>query len=202
VRALLVPVKSFRLAKLRLAEVLGDDAREKLARELAEIVVAAANGAPVYVVCDDGDVADWAVARGATVLYAPGLGLSAAVEAGVKHLAEQGFSLAVVAHADLPYVSDLSGFGSPSEVTLAPDQERDGTNVAAVPTQVGFRFSYGPGSFDRHQREAGRLGLACRVVDDWRLSSDVDLPADLELISHLGSKGVDGPATSTTPTAP
>ena len=182
-RAVLVPVKAFRLAKIRLAEVLDDDAREKLARQLAEIVVAAAHDTPVYVVCDDGQVADWALTRGTTVLYAPGLGLSAAVEAGVAHLAAQGFSLAVVAHADLPFVTDLSEFGSRSKVTLAPDSRRDGTNVAAVPTGVGFHFSYGPGSFQRHRREAERLGLRCTVVENWRLSFDVDLPEDLPLLA-------------------
>lgn len=193
-RALLVPVKSFRLAKIRLAEVLNEEERGRLARELAEIVVSAAHGTPVYVVCDDGEVADWAVTRGATVLYAPGLELSPAVEAGVRHLAEEGFSLAVVAHADLPLVSDLSGFGSPSEVTLAPDRRRDGTNVAGVPTEVGFRFSYGPGSFHRHLAEAARLGLHCTIVDDPRLSSDVDLPVDLALMSRLSTQ----PPTRTT----
>jgi 2-phospho-L-lactate guanylyltransferase len=200
VRAVLVPVKSFRLAKLRLARVLDEQARERLARELAEIAVSAAKGAPVYVVCDDGQVADWAVTRQATALYAPGLGLSAAVEAGVRHLAEQGFSLAVVVHADLPFVSDLSGFGSPSEVTLAPDRARDGTNVAAVPVGAGFRFSYGPGSFERHRSEAARLGLHCTIVDDLRLSSDVDVPEDLDLISRLAAQPVtippDVPANS------
>ncbi|HXZ82512.1 MAG TPA: 2-phospho-L-lactate guanylyltransferase [Acidimicrobiales bacterium] len=187
-RAVLVPVKSFRLAKIRLAPVLDDEARKRLARDLAEIVVSAAKDAPVHVVCDDGEVADWAVQRGATVLYAPGLGLSAAVEAGVKYVAEKGFSLAVVAHADLPFVTDLTSFGSPSEVTLAPDRKADGTNVAAVPASAGFHFSYGPGSFDRHRREAERLGLRCTIVDDWRLSSDVDLPADLELVPRAEAR--------------
>jgi 2-phospho-L-lactate guanylyltransferase len=194
VRALLVPVKSFRLAKLRLAGELDQEERWRLARELAEIVVSAAHGAPVYVVCDDGEVADWAVDRAATVLYAPRLELSAAVEAGVRHLAEEGFSLAVVSHADLPLVSDLSGFGSPSEVTLAPDRWHDGTNVAAVPTEAGFHFSYGPGSFERHVAEAARLGLHCTVVDDPRLSSDIDLPVDLALMSR---RATPPPATTT-----
>lgn len=186
-RAVLVPVKAFRLAKIRLAEVLDDDTREKLARELAEIVVAAAHGTPVYVVCDDGQVADWAPTRGAKVLYAPGLGLSAAVEAGVAHLAAQGFSLAVVAHADLPFVTDLSEFGSIKDVTLAPDSRRDGTNVAAVPTGAGFHFSYGPGSFQRHRREAERLGLRCTIIEDSRLSSDIDLPEDLPLLARAAA---------------
>ncbi len=93
-------------------------------------------------------------------------------------------------------MNDLSGFGVPSEVTLAPDREHDGTNVAAVPTATGFRFSYGPGSFDRHRAEAERLGLRLTVIDDWRLSTDVDVPADLALLARVDPPGAGGPATA------
>lgn len=174
-----MPVKAFRQAKFRLAEVLNESERVALARDLATRVVAAARPAPTFVVCDDGEVADWASEAGAFVLYAPGVGLSPAVEAGVAYLAEHGFSLAVVAHSDLPFASDLASFGRDGEVTLAPDRRLDGTNVVAVPTNAGFRFSYGPRSFDRHRAEAERLGLVYRVVRDTRLSSDIDVPSDL-----------------------
>jgi 2-phospho-L-lactate guanylyltransferase len=53
--------------------------------------------------------------------------------------------------------------------------------VASVPTSVDFRFSYGPGSFGRHQDEALRLGLPLHVVWAPLLGWDVDLPADLDV---------------------
>jgi 2-phospho-L-lactate guanylyltransferase len=64
-------------------------------------------------------------------------------------------------------------------VTLVPDRRLDGTNVLAVPTEVGFGFAYGPGSFTRHRAEAQACGLPARIVRDDRLAWDVDLPADL-----------------------
>jgi 2-phospho-L-lactate guanylyltransferase len=63
-----------------------------------------------------------------------------------------------------------------------PDRRLDGTNVACVPTRAGFDFAYGLGSFARHLAEARRLGLRTRVVYDWRLASDLDVPADLALV--------------------
>ncbi len=179
---MLVPVKSFGRAKLRLAGVLDPEARARLARELGARVLRAAGDLPRYVVCDDGEVADWAVAHGARVLWTPGRGLSGAVGAAVRHLGERGVDLAVVAHADLPLIGSITAFGTPGVVTLAPDVRLDGTNVAAVPARSGFRFAYGPGSFQRHREEAARLGLVCRVVHDWRLAADVDHPADLALL--------------------
>lgn len=188
-RAALVPVKSFRTAKLRLAEVLDAPAREQLARDLAARVLAAAAPLPVTVVCDDEEVRAFALEHGAGVAWTPGLGLSGAVAAAVGQLAEAGIDLVVVAHADLPFAAGLAELGEPGCVVLVPDLRRDGTNVAAVPARAGFRFAYGPGSFERHRAEAERLSLPCRIVHDRRLAIDVDLPADLALA------GVSGVAT-------
>lgn len=185
-RALLVPVKSFREAKFRLSGVLADHQRQRLARDLAEIVLRARGSMPGFVACDDDEVADWATARGVEVLWTPGRGLSGAVTSGVRHLATRGFEIVVVAHADLPLVTRLDDFGTVGEVTLAPDHRIDGTNVVAVPASANFRFSYGPGSFGRHRDEADRLGLTRRIVYDWRLASDIDLPRDLDVLpEHL-----------------
>src|SRR5580700_930722 len=98
-RAILVPVKSFRRAKHRLSPVLDADERERLARLLAQRVLDVNGTENLFVACDDGAVADWASTSGAVVLWTPGLGLSRAVEAGVAHLAREGFDLAVVTHA-------------------------------------------------------------------------------------------------------
>lgn len=180
-----MPVKSFREAKNRLTGALTPTERAALARDLGEIVLRSANEMDKYVACDDGEVADWAVSQRAIVLWTPGLGLSGAVSTGVGHLGRHGYDTVVVAHADLPLVTDLREFGEDGTVTLAPDWRDDGTNVAAVPANVGFRFSYGPGSFQRHLNEAERLGLALEVVRDVALASDVDLPSDLHLVQHL-----------------
>lgn len=181
-RALLVPVKAFSQAKHRLAGRLGDAERVEFARALASRTLQARGTMPAFVACDDEAVAKLAVLEGAAVLWTAGLGLSGAVGAAVDHLGGCGFDLVVVAHADLPFVPLLDDFGEERTVTLAPDRAERGTNVAAVPAQAGFQFSYGPGSFDRHRREAARLGLPCRVVRDWRLAADVDHPSDLALL--------------------
>jgi 2-phospho-L-lactate guanylyltransferase len=177
--AVLVPVKAFQRAKLRLAGALPDDERAKLARTMAEHVLDCAGGLPVAVVCDDPEVASWAEAHGALVVWEPGRGLNLAVEAGVDRLAAEGVARVIVTHADLPLARDLRWVSSFSGVTLVPDRVADGTNAACVPTKQGFHFSYGAGSFDRHAAEARRLGLPLRIVREPSLAHDVDLPADL-----------------------
>jgi len=181
--AVLVPLKAFAQAKLRLAPALPAAARVELAKNMAASVLAAAHGLPVAVVCDDVGVAEWARSRGVRVILSPGLGLNAAVGAGVDLLATEGVDRVVVVHGDLPLARDLSPLAEGEGVLLVPDRRADGTNVAVVPAGAGFRFQYGRGSFRRHCAEARRLGLALRVLRDERLGHDVDLPADLADLS-------------------
>lgn len=178
---MLVPIKAFAHAKLRLHPALDAAARGILVRHMAAVVVAAAEPLPVTVVCDDDEVATWATSVGASVVWAPGPGLDQAVSSGVDALAHAGFSRVVVAHGDLPLARDLAVLAANQGVTLVPDRHDDGTNVVVVPAASGFRFAYGSGSFARHQVEAVRLGLSLRVVREAALAWDVDDPADLDL---------------------
>jgi 2-phospho-L-lactate guanylyltransferase len=175
----LVPVKAFRLAKQRLADALDQPERAALARAMASAVVAAAAPLPVAVVCDDEQVAAWAEKVGALVLWRPGRGLNQAVHDGVTALAEAGCRRVVVAHADLPRAASLAWVAAFPGITIVPDRRDDGTNVLSLPTDAGFCFAYGAGSFRRHAAESRRLGLGLRVVREPALGWDVDLPADL-----------------------
>lgn len=177
--AVLVPVKAFGQAKVRLARALAPDARAALARTMAEHVLAACAPLPTAVVCDDAEVAAWARAHGARVVWEPGRGLNRAVQEGVTRLQAAGAHRVIVAHGDLPLAGAIEWVARFPGVTLVPDRFDDGTNVACVPTDAGFGFTYGPGSFRRHGAEARRLGLGLRVVREPLLGYDVDWPADL-----------------------
>jgi 2-phospho-L-lactate guanylyltransferase len=178
-RAVLIPVKAFDEAKRRLHLAMSAPERAELSRAMADRVLAAARPLPVAVVCDDNEVAEWARERGALVIWEPGRGLNGAVEAGVDHLADLRVAQVTVAHADLPRATDLAAVGEVPGITLVPDRYGNGTNVLALPTGSGFRFSYGPGSFARHRVEAQRLGGPVRILDRPDLAWDVDEPDDV-----------------------
>jgi 2-phospho-L-lactate guanylyltransferase len=175
----LVPVKAFTDAKARLATVLGNTERERLARWTAARVLAAAGELPTYVACDDDQVAAWAIEHGAVVLWHPGVGLNAAVTDSVAELRDAGVTDVIVAHGDLPRAHALAALSKPGTVTLVPDRHGDGTNVVALPTNLDFRFAYGPGSFQRHLISAIASGHAVRVRRDPLLAADIDTSADL-----------------------
>lgn len=179
--AVVIPVKGFHAAKVRLAPALTPDARAVLARRMATGVVRAAGTMPVLVVCEDAAVRAWATDVGASVCWTPDLGLDGAVEAGVAAAAAEGAERVIVAHGDLPMATGLDHVTGTDGVLIVPDRRAQGTNVISVPATSDFRFAYGPGSFDRHCAEADRLGMAVEVRTDVALGWDVDLPEDLHL---------------------
>lgn len=180
--AVLVPVKSFRRAKVRLGGALDPDARRELAMWMAGRVLHAARPLPVFVACDDDDVADWAAASGSEVLWSPGMGLNGAVDAGVATIAGKGFEHVVISHGDLPLARSLSsvvGLVRRGRVVLVPDRRNDGTNVLGRPCSARIPASYGAGSFRRHLAHALGTGCAVTVRPDAELSIDLDTVADL-----------------------
>jgi 2-phospho-L-lactate guanylyltransferase len=179
--AVLVPVKSFAAAKQRLGSTLPDDQRRALVQHMAARVILAAAPLPVAVVCDDAEVADWARQHGALVVWEPVRGLNGAVEAGVTRMAELGVRTATVVHADLPLAVGIGVLEPFDGVTLVPDRQDNGTNLIRLPVDCGLRFSYGPGSFERHLQECARIEVPVSVVRRPELAFDVDWPADLPL---------------------
>jgi 2-phospho-L-lactate guanylyltransferase len=174
-----VPIRGFSGGKSRLGD-LGPE-RAGLVAEMASRVLAAARPLPIAVVTSAREVRAWAASSGVTVLDDPG-SLDLAALAGVAWVRSLGLPRAVVAHADLPLARSLEALardaGRPL-VAAVPCHRDDGTPVLSVPTEVAFRFAYGPGSFRRHAAEARRLGLGFRVVRDPTLAHDVDAADDL-----------------------
>jgi 2-phospho-L-lactate/phosphoenolpyruvate guanylyltransferase len=182
--AVLIPVKRFRLAKRRLAGLLDDDQRVRLAQWLAARVVAAAGPLPTFVACDDEAVARWADTVGAEVLWTPGLGLNGAVESSRATISGKGFDHLLIAHSDLPLAEGLAALPKPGTITLVPDRAGSGTNVLALPVEARIAVCYGAGSFQAHLDQAlaaadRPLRLRVEVRRDPRLALDVDTPDDL-----------------------
>lgn len=183
--AVVVPVKSFDLAKGRLADAIGPEERAQLAEQMATGVLRAAKDLPKWVVCGDQAVSAWALGHGAGVIWREPTGLNNAVTAGVQWCRSEGHQRVIIAHGDLPLASDLTWLGSRSEdVVIVTDRRQDGSNVVMVPTDSGFQFQYGADSAAKHATEADRLGLSCVILEDEQLGWDVDVPEDLQGLSQ------------------
>jgi len=181
--AVIIPIKSFDEAKERLAKELNATERHQLAIYTATRVITAARPFPVFVVCDDSEVAEFAHQHGATAIHPKNPGLNNAVQEGLDAARDAGFSWAVIAHSDLPLATHfdhlLDESMLPTSIGLVSDQRNDGTNVLVIATDCAFEFHYGPHSFRLHREEATRRGYVTRIIDDPALAVDVDTPEDL-----------------------
>ena len=173
-----VPIKHFDVAKERLRLSKVPDVT-LLARELATGVLRASTPRPTIVVSESDDVTCFAEELGAEVLRSSVTGLNESVQWSYEVLAPR-FGQLIIAHGDLRFPEGLGSFTPKPGITLVADHHGRGTNVLVIPTGLDFHFAYGPGSLERHVREAERLNIDFHVIRDspWRF--DVDEASDLE----------------------
>lgn len=183
-RWIVVPVKAPGAGKSRLAASLDEDARRVLvAAMLGHVMdVAAQAGADAVLLLGPSRHGHPDTIRR---LADAGAGLNAALADAVRVALAEGIERLAFVSADLPLATaaDLAALIDvpPASMAIAPDRAGTGTNALSLPlaTAAGFAFQYGPGSFVRHVAEAGRLGLAVRVIRSPTLALDIDVPADL-----------------------
>lgn len=186
---LVVPLRGFEQAKSRLGRIMSARDRTVLARSSATRVLERSVPCDRVVVSDDDDVATWANDLGIGVVAVRARGLNESLTEALPSIigSHPGATL-VIAHGDilepdgldalLSSVSTLSG----RFVTLVPDRHDDGTNVLCLDSDTArsWEFAYGPGSFERHRRQAETLALEVTVRYDVGLAIDLDTPEDLE----------------------
>jgi 2-phospho-L-lactate guanylyltransferase len=193
--AIVIPVKSLREGKSRLAEILPAEHRHELnARLLTHTLDQAAHLvdiADVYVVSKSPDVLAAAALRGFTPCPEADLGeLNGAVALGVKQAAACGATELMVLPIDLPWLSSsrlrtlVDAFRADCDAMIVADRAGDGTNVLLWRPIETARFHYGAGSAVKHAEAAKNLGYRVVMRQDPYLSFDLDTPQDLQIWSR------------------
>jgi 2-phospho-L-lactate guanylyltransferase len=184
-----VPVKSFSLAKQRLAPVLSPAERACLARAMLTDVLYTLGKSPclarVLVVTEDPDAALLAREAGAVTLHAEDTDLTAALELAARYLTALECSGMLIVPADLPLIAcaDIElialGHRTSRAVTLVAASNDGGTNALACSPPQALALSFGVDSFRRHQQAAREVGIDPKVLTLPRFSRDIDRPDDL-----------------------
>ena len=213
-----LPVKSFGLAKQRLGEAVGADARRALARAMAGDVLEALGRVErlegVIVVSAEFPGAETAErpdarsgrrfapasARVEVVHDPEEVGQSAAALRGVRAAVERGAERVLLVPGDCPALE-------PSEVTellaeqaagvvIVPDRHGAGTNALLIAPPDAVEPAFGPGSFARHAALAHAAGARVRIGRLPSLDLDVDTPGDLAALrAALAARGDGAPRT-------
>ncbi len=184
-----VPLRGGAAGKTRLSAELGPSERSRLVAVLARHVLGAlldAHVSRVLVVTADPTFVERLVGQDGSVEVvgqpADRPGLNEAVAVGQERALAAGAARVLVVHADLPLLGadDVRALLEPATpVVVAPDRLGTGTNALVLAGTVsGFRFRFGPGSREAHEREARRLGVVPDVVLRPGTATDLDTAAD------------------------
>jgi 2-phospho-L-lactate guanylyltransferase len=207
----IVPLKSARLAKSRLAAVLDPEQRVHLFFALARQVIVALKASKsidaVAVVTSNPEVAAFATDLGAVpILQSADVGMSPALECALHGLQSARPRRVLMLPGDLPLISaaaidevvsaarDLG-----ASVVIVPDRHREGTNALLCSPPDALTPRFGPRSFERHLAAARTSGLATRVLEIEDLALDLDCLDDLDHLHRHGGQPAEHLLRATAP---
>lgn len=196
-KALLIPVKDPTHAKTRLAELLSEQERWRLAwvmfEDVSRAVAAARKPDRVVMVTSFAPAIERARELGWDVLIEESqISESVSIDWASRVVSERGFDTVMRLPADLPLVraediDDLLSISLDSPgALLVPSREGTGTNAIIRTPPALFPSRFGLNSFALHEREAARVGVECVIVNNPRIALDIDEPADVELLLEKG----------------
>jgi len=195
---ILVPVKNLSSAKQRLAAVIDQSSRTKLAQAMLEDVLAALHEwqgnhptPAVALVTSDPFAAKLSGNYGFEIIPDPdNPGETGAIEMATRVCVERGVEWTLVIPADIPLIQawelDEIFKHAPEEGSvLVPAGDGRGTNAAFRRPADLFPLRFGNDSFKPHHAAAGATGKPCVVLNLPGIAVDVDNPADLQQLISL-----------------
>jgi 2-phospho-L-lactate guanylyltransferase len=186
----IIPVKSFDLAKQRLSRILRPSERAAIARtmliDVLNVVASVVLPSNVIVVTSSPEASGIATRAGAQVLHeAMPSDLNSAVEMTSRHMIVQDAGGFLMLPADVPEITiaavrqAFAALQQDFSLVLAPASSDGGTNLLACRPPHAIRREFGAGSFAKHLAAGERAGLACCVLNSPELGRDIDTPEDL-----------------------
>jgi len=192
----IIPVKPLRRSKSRLSDVLNEDERTLLNYHMLENTLSVLKEIHtldgVLVVSRDPSALTLARTYEAKTLQEDGEpGLNLALKRAVIVAKAYSANSVMILPADLPLITCqeieyvISKLDVNNKMIISPDRRMSGTNMLIVSPVDLVEFSFGPGSFERHVRQAQAKGAHIDVYPLESIGLDIDLPEDLDLYQKM-----------------
>ena len=195
-RALLLPIKDLRNAKLRLAGALAPEERFELAQAMLADTIRAVHRTKcadkIFVITNYEPAIETVSHLGWEILREEQqISESASVDFASRLCAERGVTALLRLPLDLPLLlpGDIDNLlatecSAPAAV-MVPSRDGTGTNAILRTPPTLFPSHFGPDSFAKHRRETELAGARIIVLRNERLEMDVDDESDLRaLLRH------------------
>ena len=193
----ILPVKSFGVAKQRLAPALGAGSRQALAQAMFSDVLTSLRRVQgldaVAVVTSDPAAESAALGDQVQVLRdTEQAGQSPAAKIGIRHAQACGHDRVLLVPGDTPLldpgeVTALLSRGHQDRlaVVVVPDRHGESTNALLLRPPDAIEPSFGPASRERHVNAATAAGVAHAVEEVPTLMLDIDTSDDLEKLAGI-----------------
>lgn len=192
---ILVPVKNLASAKQRLAAVLDQPSRTRLAQAMLQDVLETLHGwenrPAVALVTSDPYAVELAREYSFEVIPDPdNPGETDAIEMATRVCVEGGVESTLVIPADIPLIQaweleEIMKHAPEEGSVLVPAADGRGTNAAFRRPANLFPLRFGNDSFKPHYAAAQATGKPCVVVSLPGIAVDVDNPGDLQQLLSL-----------------
>lgn len=191
----IVPVKPLRRGKSRLSGVLSLEARTALNHYLLSNTLETLASVPEIehslVVSRDPEALTIAREYGARTVQEQGtpqlnIALTRATLVALSHSVQE----VIIVPADLPLLTAddirevIKHAVDPPVVVITPDRHRQGTNAMLISPPGLIQYEYGPGSFQKHCKQAEKAGARLVICERGAVALDIDFPEDLELAGY------------------
>jgi 2-phospho-L-lactate/phosphoenolpyruvate guanylyltransferase len=185
----ILPMKTFDVAKSRLAPEITAGTRKALAEVMFSDVLTALRRTPaidrIIVITNDNQAERIAGGHGASVLADTGESHNDAAMLGINQALRLGAKRALLVPGDCPLLDpeelgELLAYGVPTPSALIiPDRHGAGTNALLLTPPAALTPAFGEGSCERHFQLATAQGVTPEVVAVRSLALDIDTPEDL-----------------------
>ena len=192
---ILIPVKNLSSAKQRLAALLDQPSRTRLAQAMLHDVLSTLQGwknrPQIAVVTGDPYAVSLAREYGFEIIPEPdNPGETAAIEMATGVALERGADSTLVIPADIPLIQaweleEIMKHAPAEGSVLVPAADGRGTNAAFRRPANLFPLRFGNDSFKPHHAAAQATGKPCVVLNLPGIAADVDNPADLRQLLSL-----------------
>ena|SRR2546425_8327576 len=190
----LVPVKSLKMAKSRLAPYVSQIQREILVLDMLHHVLCVLLDSELFervsVVSADDRVLEQAEKWGAQSLIEEQHGHNQALHTAALRVKADGVTALLTISADLPLLSiqetrSLLEQSVRHDIVLAASRDGTGTNAILVRPPLALPYLFGPDSLHRYTKAARQRHLSHRIYHSVGTSFDVDTIDDLHELEIL-----------------
>ena len=191
----IIPVKSIKNGKSRLASILSLNERKILNTSLLDHTIRILNNKipliNIYVVSQDINVLNFAHSLRVQTIFEKGLpDLNKALNQAVNEILCKNIDHLFIFPSDLPLLSnnDIKSMlylsGNKPGMVIAPDRKKIGTNGLLINPPGFISFQFGDGSYQTHIDQAIKSGIPYLIYDSISLGLDLDLPEDFEYLMN------------------